>query len=593
MTSETPISAPWRLSVIDLLRGLAFVWGLFIVGCNLANLSDNLQGRPTQGTLGTAFTLHGAPGGAYGVAGDVTPGSSAALAGIHAGDHVRFDHTPDAHRVQIAGQAMGMTILSPTPRHVVLAILPMPWPGRLAMSWQIGIDGVSALLGSLTGLFVLWRSRGAPSLIALGSLFPTLSLTYCTAVGADPLLYSLWDGLFCLCDVAGPVFELAFVILFYRENVGPVSRRAGVALGAYTAIVGVTGVGLLALFLEGRSLLFHGFDQPVYAVVSTVGELAAVAGLVYSWWRSAREIRRRYAVMLVGIACFTLFALIGTFGQTLGLSLFDMRIYVPFELLAVMAPLIFAYAVLRNRVLDLGFAVNRTLVYGVVSVVLLLAFGLIEWASEKFIPIESREKNLFIDAGIALGIFLTFHRLRDFAEENIEKLFFRRWHHNEAKLRRFVKEAGFIGKRETLNADFAAELKRFSGGASISLYTAEGDAFLHADGAGRIDADDPVVVAMKAEGGAVDLVETRSALAASLALPMLHRSELTGFVLLGLKPGGGNYRPDEREVLAWATHQIGLDLHALQIEALQRETAFQKQEIAVLRTLVQPQRAPA
>ncbi|MEI9904064.1 MAG: hypothetical protein WDN06_08805 [Asticcacaulis sp.] len=52
-----------------------------------------------------------------------------------------------------------------------------------------------------------------------------------------------------------------------------------------------------------------------------------------------------------------------------------------------------------------------------------------------------------------------------------------------------------------------------------------------------------------------------------LFLPMIHRAELAGFVRLDLKPSGERYRPDERDVLAWAVHQIGLDLYALKVEA--------------------------
>ena len=55
----------------------------------------------------------------------------------------------------------------------------------------------------------------------------------------------------------------------------------------------------------------------------------------------------------------------------------------------------------------------------------------------------------------------------------------------------------------------------------------------------------------------------------ALALAMSHRNELTGVVLVGQKPSGGGYRPDEIEVLANTAHQIGLDFHALKVEKLE------------------------
>jgi hypothetical protein len=78
-------------------------------------------------------------------------------------------------------------------------------------------------------------------------------------------------------------------------------------------------------------------------------------------------------------------------------------------------------------------------------------------------------------------------------------------------------------------------------------------------------------VALRAKRGPVDPADTASSLAPGLALPMLHRNVLLGFALLGFKPGGDAYRPDEAEVLAYAAHHIGLDLHALKIEQLERE----------------------
>jgi hypothetical protein len=61
-----------------------------------------------------------------------------------------------------------------------------------------------------------------------------------------------------------------------------------------------------------------------------------------------------------------------------------------------------------------------------------------------------------------------------------------------------------------------------------------------------------------------------------LALPMSHRGVLNGFVLLTTKPNGDSYRPDEIIVLDFAVSQIGLDLHALRVEALRTEVDAQR-----------------
>jgi hypothetical protein len=60
---------------------------------------------------------------------------------------------------------------------------------------------------------------------------------------------------------------------------------------------------------------------------------------------------------------------------------------------------------------------------------------------------------------------------------------------------------------------------------------------------------------------------------AVLAFPMLHRNNLQGFALIGAKPSGGGYRPDEIELMGTAVQQVGLDLFALNLDALQEEAA--------------------
>jgi len=52
---------------------------------------------------------------------------------------------------------------------------------------------------------------------------------------------------------------------------------------------------------------------------------------------------------------------------------------------------------------------------------------------------------------------------------------------------------------------------------------------------------------------------------------MVNRNEVLGVVLLGPKPSGQDLRPDEVELIEWATRQVGLDLHALKVEQLERE----------------------
>lgn len=55
---------------------------------------------------------------------------------------------------------------------------------------------------------------------------------------------------------------------------------------------------------------------------------------------------------------------------------------------------------------------------------------------------------------------------------------------------------------------------------------------------------------------------------------MVHRADVTGFMALGRKPSGSAWRPDEIELLGWASHHIGLDLYALKVEHLEQANSI-------------------
>jgi hypothetical protein len=249
----------------------------------------------------------------------------------------------------------------------------------------------------------------------------------------------------------------------------------------------------------------------------------------------------------------------------------------------LLGAVVFAYAVMRHRVVDLGFALNRTLVYGVVSVILLAAFGLIEWAVEHFLPIRGREENALVDAGIAVGVFLTFHRVRNFVEHVIERLFFRRWQMAEADLRRFVREAAFVTRAPALEESFAEALRSYGEGAAAAVYMRDAGGYARTAGEAtgvpvKLDPDLPVLVSLRADPKPIEVHE--GALNGRLIAPMVNRNEVLGLVVLGHKPSGPAWRPDEVELIGWATRQVGLDLHALKVERLEAMAAEQREEIA-------------
>jgi hypothetical protein len=237
-----------------------------------------------------------------------------------------------------------------------------------------------------------------------------------------------------------------------------------------------------------------------------------------------------------------------------------------------------------------------------VTFTLLAAFGLLEWSVEHLIPEAWHEGGPYISAIIAVSLFLAFHRVRDWVERRIERLFFSSWHRAEAALKRYVKSARHFEKVPKICTSFTEAVTKYAQGADAALYLRQRDGTYRLEagkltGAEAVQADDhPVFALMRSEREPIDLSQVDATLPGTLALPMLDQGVLLGFVLLAGKPDGAPYRPDEVENLGWAAQQVGLDLRALHARQLEEEidklSAQSAEKDRLLAMLASSQAAP-
>jgi hypothetical protein len=582
---STEAAAPARRSWAWIWQVLGLVLAFYIVEQNIEDQLLNMGLTIQAGTLAVDEAVAPQYGPHVQVVKGFAPGSPLPAAGVAVGDLVRYDRPIDHVRVLTRGEPVGLTVVhGKRTSHVVVAAVARPPLDPTSQAYETAFN-ISDLISVLVGVFILLRSRGSAAALALGGALIGFGLTELNPqwLESGPAFAGGFAALNFGLTIVEPVLFLIFAALFFRDNGG----RIGAATGWGIAIYALAGLACAEVWAHCAMTavvlpVLGGGSGPLFLLV-TVGLIATLGFLVAGWRRSSRDARRRYTLLLIAISAvisaqvaqMALADFVANYRNTPWILFYD-------GLSGVVAPVLFAYAILRHKVLDLGFAINRTLVYGVVSVVLLVGFGLVEWASEKFIPIESREKNLFIDAAIALGIFLVFHRVRDFAEEVIEEIFFRDWRHKEKALRQFAGDAAYILSRPALTGGLVKAVKAFCGGAEVALYLpGEGPGYRLAEGGfaaigERLDGDEEMLVRLRATRQPVETGE------GTLALPMVHRNEVSGVVVIGHKPSGEAWRPDEREVLAWAVMQAGHDLHALKIEQLESEAAGLRQENAIL-----------
>lgn len=506
---------------------------------------------------------------------EVAPGGPLAKAGVAKGDQVAFVHSYEYLRRKHLGERLAFTLDRDgvrSARTLVVERLPMDTPLGRQNSQRL-LNALSVMLSMLIGIFIVWRGWGNKTVMLLGAALVTLGTggfnlpPWASAPWLAVPMWSLVVSSFVVINLL-----LLFAMRMFEDHVGPLPRwhwrlaYAWQVLLAAWCLFAASDIVALTTFVS----VFGGPSARLF--VAAPGFAVAIGYLLVGWLRGDKAARSRFALLAIALIAYLVAGLVTQTTMLRTGSFFSggWLDWVQALVVGLIAPSLLGYAVLRHKLFDLGFAINRTLVFGAITTILLVSFGTLEWAVEHLVPESWHEGSAFYSAAIAVGLFLLFHRIRDAVEHVIERLFFRSWHENEAALKRFVATAAHVERPQALAGNFAGELARFSGGASASVYarTPKGN---YASASGdTIDADDPALAAMRAEQGAVVPVEVSSPIEAALALPMMHQAALAGFVLLGPKPSGEDYRPDEIDNLAWATQQVGLDLQAIRVRELEQ-----------------------
>ena len=579
---------PW---IGPALQALCLLFAVVVIGQDLGSLLVRAHVVPPSRGLG--MFPDSLPDGGLARIVLITPGGPVARVGAVAGDRMITDRMTDIARPLRPDERVGITLDHGGRRsHLfVQAAPPTTSPDRPDTAFR-QINGAASILATMFGAFIVWRSRRRRTAMLLGAALIAYGMTSAAPRNwpTDPALYAL---VFWTCVnwfLAIPVLFYGFALSFFRDCVGPPRRWELAIFWSYAVISIALGNILYFVALHGPALPAGPPWAALFGYLPYLGFLACLAYVVRGWRKSAAALQQRYALMLVATSAIVIAQAWDNINDTSAPAWEHIaHMTVNSILVGGIASSLYAYSILRHRVFDLGFAVNRTLVYTAVSAILLVGFGLVEWASDHLLPLAGREKNALIDAGVALAIFLTFHRLRDVMERVIEGMFFRSWREKEKSLRSFVRDAAFILKPKALERAAAQALSRFADGAAAALYLrSDGGDYLRGEGgvagaAEGIDPDHPALVALRARRTALEGAELEMLGEAGLALPMINRAELMGFVLLGHKPSGLSFRPDEVELLSWATGQIGLDLHALKVEQLETLAGRQRQEIDLLR----------
>jgi hypothetical protein len=525
------------------------------------------------------------------------PGSPLLAYGAQPDDQVRYDRPMDRFRRFQVGEPIGFTLIQPGgSRHLTLRAVASRIPFAEAFDYVCLF--VMALAALLFSFLVGIKQDGGRAHRALAMTFCALSLIFFIATNhspAGPVFYI--SKLLCLATY--PLiwyWSLSFALSYqpyvegrlrkWLKRIFPWFGVLALSTSAYAVWYGLGNEAPLMLPLTG-AVVAGGLSM---TVISTME----------GWRQSSGEIRERHRWLLLAFAVGSIPAMLAWI-PALDATYKGMRWITLVMFVGQFAMLIgLAYAVLKHRVFDFEFAVSRMVVFSVLSVLLLSTFGVVERISSLMLHggghANAPTLTLVLDGMIALGVYVVFHHLHARVERWVERIFFHEWHDNEEKLRLFVRQAAHITSFDALMAGYRTAVDRFTGQAGCAIYLRDPDGRYRLDANStleqapeRIGTDHSIAVALRSDMSPQRYAHLQSGVPGILAVPMSHRGMLNGFVLIGCKRFGDAYRPDEMDVLAFAAHQVGLDLHALRVELLETQVhdlelraALQEQEMVLM-----------
>lgn len=325
-------------------------------------------------------------------------------------------------------------------------------------------------------------------------------------------------------------------------------------------------------------------------ILAMVSVFMSLLALYASWRRNSGPTAERLAWIGICMGAITMTYFMTNLNRVTQIMP-ENELNVVFYMVTMFAYAGFAYAMLRHRLFDVGFVINRALVFTILSTFLLLVFAITEWAVDKLLHFQGREKSVLFDAAVALAIILSFHRIQHWVAHKVDHIFYHHWYQSAEKLRHFMERAVHITDVATLREKYAHAIEAFCGVDSVAIYACDSEddftvrfgipALLPA----RIEHNHDVVIELKHTRKEVEMDGHVPRLPGAFAFPIISRGAVSGILILGEKRSAQQFRPDELSLLRNCAHSLGLATESLRVEAMEREmmtmshrAAFAEQE---------------
>lgn len=351
--------------------------------------------------------------------------------GLRAGDAIEADRLTTHERLRLMVPRSADAMMLPTHRENSPAAMAMvmvhPSEHRADAAY---VRLAVLLVVMLLGMFVLWRGRDSASL-GLGiffSMIPAFFLSHASAGLPDQVIVAVLF-LATVLDLLGYFGLYVMVDALAAPAVPPRLRKA-----ARWCVAAALSVGCFVLFSSIFARIFTGCPPFVNVQIALACYTAAVAICFVLLWLGITGADPADRGRLRWVLWSTI---VGFSGSLSSFAFIALHRPVPLNgsanvtFLAI--PLGYTYAVLRHRVIDVGFVLNRALSLTILTTAIVALFLIAESLIEHLTL--GHTESMFLQLGFTLGLGMTLNSVHAKLGAWLERLLFRRRYALETSLR--------------------------------------------------------------------------------------------------------------------------------------------------------------
>jgi hypothetical protein len=505
--------------------------------------------------------------------------------GLHVGDKVRLaDMNPTTRSFFMVGGSnppQGTSIDLPVRdvngvHHVQIQFVPVPFlnGNALTVATEIASYALTLLVAAL-GLLLLWRGQSrAASGVAL-YCFATLLQSVFSVIPLPAPYGNILNWAGTTLSTLGTLIGLYMV----ADGLTLGARTPKQRRGSHLRFASVLILYTLGVLIFDSHLYLYGdlkpFGSSLLGINTIVGLhfaafLIPLSVLGFSYRRSDPVNQARTRWILFSLGGLVITYVLGLVANRLGLPI-SMLNFIG-TVLTALTFVGFAYAVLKHRLVSLQVVLNRALVYGLITSLVVGVFAaMLSFLEHETLNTETN-RTLALIVPLLLGMGL--NTLKRNVDSYINKIFFRHRHRAEESLAQFARTCAYVEEPEKLLDLTADELFRNGTPQALAIYLTEpgkaGAKLVRERGDGayakHLNIDDLGFLRLRAGDLEVDLHGVASSLGTEgNVYAFTVRGQVLGFIVLGPRPGEA-YSPEERRLFALVAHQVAVALHSLRLE---------------------------